>query len=587
MSIELDIRTIIFVLGTTHLMQVLVFYQQYRVNKTYRGIGWWLMWSTAEFIGFGAMLFRNTQGFLPLVIIIQNFMIISGTLFLYFGVNRFFDQKLNLKLMIPIVSAFFLGLLYFLFVDENIQIRSGLISTILAIISLFTAYSLFVNKNRHVTASANFLSGIFLMHGSIFIYRTVMIFFGTPVVNIFTPTLFNILPYFDALIVSLLWTFGFIIMLNQRLNAEMSEAKEDLQLIFNTSPDAAIITRLDDGKIVNLNEGYTLISGYSAEEMSGKSTPEINIWKNITDRKEVVRLLNEKGHCENFEAIFVRKDGTEITGLMSAKVIYLQGIPHIISITRDITERKQVEEEIKQKNEELQKLNSEKDKFFSIIAHDLRGPFTSLLGFTRMMVEELSSLSKEDLHKIAVSMRKSATNLYNLLDNLLEWSRTQLGKTTFDPETFALLPKILEVKELVSETAKKKAIDIRVDIPVDSMIVADLHMFETIIRNLVFNAVKFTREGGKVDIVAKTLYDNMVEISIKDTGIGMSITLVNNLFNIDQNTNRRGTSGEPSTGLGLIICKEFIEKHGGTIRVESEEGKGSVFYFSLPSAPDQ
>jgi PAS domain S-box-containing protein len=188
-----------------------------------------------------------------------------------------------------------------------------------------------------------------------------MIIAGIRVDNIFSPTMFNIIPYFDALIVSLLWTFGLIMMVNQRLNGEVSETREDLQAIFNTSPDAAVITRLEDGFVFDINEGYTDITGYTREDMRGKSTAEINIWKNISDREKVVEILREQGFCENYEAIFMHKDGREITGLMSAKIIKLHGIPYIISISRDISLRKQAERALSEsehaKTELLEKLN--------------------------------------------------------------------------------------------------------------------------------------------------------------------------------------------------------------------------------------
>ncbi|MCX6249143.1 MAG: PAS domain S-box protein [Bacteroidetes bacterium] len=358
---EIDIRTLVIILGVTHLMQVLVFFHQFKVNKTYRGLGWWLMWSAAEVIGFGVMLLRNIPSFLAGALIIQNLMIVAGSVFLFLGVKKFFNSAVNLKLLFLVVSVFLAGLFYFLFIDNNIQIRTGIICTTVAVISFFTAYSLFINKTRCINVSANFNAVVFLVHGGILVYRALILFTGTPVENIFSPTLFNIIPYFDALIASLLWTFGFIIMLNQRLNAEISEAKEDLQLIFNTSPDAAIISGLEDGRIVNVNEGYTTISGYTREEMKGKSTPEINIWKNIDDRQKVVNLLKKQGFCENYEADFMLKNGVELTGLLSAKIINLQGVPHIISITRNITERKRAEEALKEserdKSELLEKLN--------------------------------------------------------------------------------------------------------------------------------------------------------------------------------------------------------------------------------------
>ncbi len=358
---EIDIHTLVIMLGFTHLMQVLVFFHQFRVNKTYHGIGWWLLWSAAEVVGFGAMLFRDIPSLLPIVIITQNSMIVAGTLFIYIGVRRFFNLKTHRNILLSIGAAFLAGLLFFLFIHNDIQMRSGFVSLTLACISLLTAHSLFIHKTKAINASANFLVGIFLVHGSIFGYRTVMIFAGTPVDNFLAPMLFNILPYFDALIVSLMWTFGFVIMINQRLNTEISETKQELQLIFNTSPDAASITRMEDGKVVDINDGYTTITGFNREDMVGKNTPAINIWKDIADRNKVVSILKEHGHCDNYEAVFTRKDGREITGLMSAKIIFLHGISHIISISKDITMRKQAEKALEEseheKSELLEKLN--------------------------------------------------------------------------------------------------------------------------------------------------------------------------------------------------------------------------------------
>jgi PAS domain S-box-containing protein len=592
MYIGLDIRTLIFILGITNLMQVMVFYQQYRVNKSYQGIGWWLAWSAAGVIGFGIMLFRDIPYFLPFAIIIQNSMIIGGALFLYFGVRRFFFKNLKIELLIPIVLIFFVGLLYFLFINNNIQVRATLISATLAIISILTAHSLFVHKTRHVTSSANFLAGVFLVHGSFFMYRVVMIALGTQVEYLFTPTMFNYLTYFDALIVSLVWTFGFIIMLNQRLNAEISEAKEDLQLIFNTSPDAAIITRLDDGTAVYFNDGYSAIFGYSDDKISGKAIAEVNIWKNSTDRQKVFRLLKEQGYCQNYEALLLRKDGTIITALISAKVIHLQDIPYIISILRDITEREQAAKEIKLKNEELITINAEKDKFFSIIAHDLRSPFNGFLGLTQIMAEDLSSMTMPEIQQLAMVMRKSATNLFRLLENLLQWAKIQKGLISFNPVFLSLHFIVDESIAMIHETAKSKGIDICCTIPEDFVIFADINILQTVIRNLVSNAVKFTPKEGKIWISAKVVEDKSIEISIKDNGIGMDSRIIDNLFRIDVQTNRKGTNGEPSTGLGLLLCKELIEKHGGTIRVESStEGssgeKGSIFHLTIPNSPNQ
>lgn len=245
-------------------------------------------------------------------------------------------------------------------------------------------------------------------------------------------------------------------------------------------------------------------------------------------------------------------------------------------------ERKQAEEEIKQKNELLLGINAEKDKFFSILAHDLRGPLSAFVAATQILTEEIQTMDIEDIREITVSMKTSATNIYNLLENLLEWSRIKRGTINFNPEKFLLFAKIDDCVKMILEQAKKKNITIGFSIPDNMEVYADSHMFDTVVRNLVSNAIKFTPNGGNIIISAFELHDNNIEIKIHDNGIGMKQDLISKLFIVNEKTSRSGTDGEPSTGLGLTLCKEFIEKHGGTINVESEEGSGSTFSFTIP-----
>ncbi len=248
----------------------------------------------------------------------------------------------------------------------------------------------------------------------------------------------------------------------------------------------------------------------------------------------------------------------------------------------DITEQKKAETALMESEAKLKELNAGKDKFFSIIAHDLSSPFNAFLGFTRLLVEELDTLSIKELQKIALSMRNSASNVFRLLENLLEWSRMQQGKIIFNPESTLLMPLISDTISPVMDSANNKGIEISYEIPASLEVFADEYMLASTIRNLVSNAVKFSRKGGTVTIVAKPIPCNLVEIFVRDTGIGMSSTMVDDLFRLDVQINRKGTDGEPSAGLGLLLCKDFIEKHGGKLWVESEEGKGSVFFVTIP-----
>ncbi|HNW56610.1 MAG TPA: PAS domain S-box protein [Bacteroidales bacterium] len=256
----------------------------------------------------------------------------------------------------------------------------------------------------------------------------------------------------------------------------------------------------------------------------------------------------------------------------------------LISIGSQIAfaiERKKSEKEIKLKNEMYQAANEEKDKFFSILAHDLRGPLSSFVAATQLITEEVQSMSLKEIKEITQSMKTSATNVFSLLENLLEWSRLQRGTIDFVPVRFNLKEKIQSCIDIMLESFKKKNIDIEVNVPDGICLFADAHMFDSVIRNLVSNAIKFTYSGGKVIISGNYNDDFLIEVRVTDSGIGISPELKNKLFKLNEKTNRKGTEGEPSTGLGLLLCKEFVEKHGGTIWVESEVGKGSSFCFAI------
>lgn len=252
---------------------------------------------------------------------------------------------------------------------------------------------------------------------------------------------------------------------------------------------------------------------------------------------------------------------------------------------QDITERKHAEDEIHKNNEELLRVNAEKDKFLSIIAHDLRSPFNAFLGFTRLLAENFETLSPDQIQKMALSMRNSATNLFGLLENLLEWSRLHRGMLPFLPGTYQLFPVVTEALQFVLEAASKKDIVIGIEIPEECMFFADKNMIISVLRNLAFNAVKFTPRGGKINISLTSSNEKYIELSIKDRGVGMSKKSLEALFRITEQNHKPGTEGEPSTGLGLIICRDFINKNGGQIWVESEEGIGSTFHVTIPAIP--
>jgi signal transduction histidine kinase/uncharacterized protein HemY len=234
-----------------------------------------------------------------------------------------------------------------------------------------------------------------------------------------------------------------------------------------------------------------------------------------------------------------------------------------------------------EKNKEITSINKQKDKFFSIIAHDLRGPFNGFLGLTELLAEDINEMEKEEIQFAAVNMRSSANNLNRLLENLLEWSKMEQGLIPFLPQDYNLGEEVKECVTALQDAADKKAITIEASIENTLKIFADQHLLQSVLRNILANAIKFTPKQGKIKIAANEDPKKTI-ISISDSGIGMDAKILENLFQLDKKTNRKGTDDEPSSGLGLILCKEFVEKHGGEIWVESEENMGSTFYFSFP-----
>jgi signal transduction histidine kinase len=246
--------------------------------------------------------------------------------------------------------------------------------------------------------------------------------------------------------------------------------------------------------------------------------------------------------------------------------------------------------ELKDKNRELENMNneliianSEKDKFFSIIAHDVRGPLGTFHLFTELMAENLETYEPKEIRLMANSMHDSASSLFKLLENLLIWARMQRGLIQFSPEQLNTIEVLNNAVETNLQTARNKSIAIIVDISDSLEIFADKNMAESILRNLISNAVKFTPRGGKVTISAEKKDDSVILFSVADTGIGMDQNALIDLFKIDIHNKRKGTEGESSAGLGLLLCSDFVKKLNGRIWAESEVGKGSTFYFTIPS----
>jgi two-component system, sensor histidine kinase and response regulator len=259
-----------------------------------------------------------------------------------------------------------------------------------------------------------------------------------------------------------------------------------------------------------------------------------------------------------------------------------------LNIYRLRKEKHKLEEIVKQRTstieeqkEKLEIANATKDKFFSIIAHDLKSPFNSIVGFSNILVEKTNEMNYDDIEKYAKIIQKSSGYAIDLLMNLMEWSRLQTVSMEFNPESFKLVDLINTIVQPFEGTAALKSINLNHALHSNVTVFADKAMISTVLRNLISNAIKFTKQNGEIMISMKENINEIV-LLVSDSGVGLSQKSIEKLFRIDEGYSTTGTHNEKGTGLGLVLCKEFVEKHNGKIWVESEQGIGSTFYFTLP-----
>ncbi len=294
--------------------------------------------------------------------------------------------------------------------------------------------------------------------------------------------------------------------------------------------------------------------------------------------------LNFEG---NYKGVFVVQDYEDPNAFGEKEMEILEFVSDQIVkvIDKKIAEEKlqQYNEELTEAKRQLEITNKNKDKFFSIIAHDLKNPFMSILGTSKLLSDSIDNLTMKELTEISETMYSSSENLYKLLENLLSWSRLQLGNTQIDAKKLTVKPLVENIYKIFELTARNKNIEIVNSVDKEISIYADEDCFRTILRNLISNALKFSNPGGTIVIKTDQKENGTVRFSVADNGIGMEQETLEKLFVITEKVTTRGTKGEKGTGLGLLLCKDLVERNNGTISVESEPNKGTTFYFTLPS----
>ena len=357
-------------------------------------------------------------------------------------------------------------------------------------------------------------------------------------------------------------------------------SEEKFSKLFHLNPSASGLSDMHTHHYIEVNEAFYSLFGYNKNEVIGKTAFDLGIFT-LEAANAILQAADSTGAVTNAEASLKAKNGDIKHVLLSSENICVQDKKYRFTVVHDITERKQAEQALQKKAAELRELNATKDKFFSIIAHDLKSPFQAIVAFSDLLVEKVRDKDYGGLDEYAGYILQSSKRAMELLMNLMEWSRSQTGRMDFNPGYFELVEFLGDLVPLFDDIAGQKSISISRVFPSEAMVFADQSMISTVFRNLISNAIKFTQPGGKITLTIIPDQEGIL-VSVADSGIGIPEKMICKLFRIDQSYSTTGTNNEEGTGLGLILCKEFIEKHGGKIWVESVPGNGSVFFFTIP-----
>ncbi|ALO15543.1 Autoinducer 2 sensor kinase/phosphatase LuxQ [Salinivirga cyanobacteriivorans] len=370
----------------------------------------------------------------------------------------------------------------------------------------------------------------------------------------------------------------------ERKSKELAEKNQELQRlsIIARETDNAVILTDKEGALLWVNEGFTRLYGYTLNDLRQKRGNVFNMSSNERIRQYIG---NWPGHRSSitYESQNTTRGGNKIWAQTTLTPIRDDdgNIVQIIAIDSDITALKNAEMQIEQQRDQLKSLNATKDKFFSIIGHDLRSPFGNFVNMTNIIMQNIATSDKTTLLNYVSKLQRSAQNSYNLLENLLDWARQQQGRIKYYPDFDDITSLVEEMAELLLPLAERKKI--KVNLIYDEPIYAyfDEHMIKTVVRNLLFNALKYTPSGGRINLYFEEA-KGFVKFFVQDSGIGIKTEMQNKLFHAETHFSTLGTDKERGTGLGLILSKDFVEMNKGTIEIQSEPGKGSTFIVTLP-----
>ncbi len=585
----LDIRTILFSYLVTDLICVWFVVLLWRQSRNrFAGTSFWVI----DFIfQAAALILIVLRGAIPdwISMVLSNTLVIAGAILGFIGLERFTGKRGPQIQNILLLILFVFVQSYFALIEPGLSARNLNISVALFLVCAQSAWLLWRRVEPGLRSLTFGTGAVNFLYCLVSVVRIAQ-FFYTPNTedNFFRSGLFDALMMVSYQVLFILLTYSFVLMVNKRLLIQIGTQEEKFAKAFHSAPYAITLTRPSDGTIIDVNETFFAITGYDRNEVMGKKTTDLHLWKHDEDRTAVVNALSRTGGVHGMEMPFRKKNGEEITGLFSAEIITIDGEKCILSSIGDITDRKRAEEDVRRLNEELESRvsqrtaqleasNRELESISYSVSHDLRTPLRSIDGFSQALLEEygdkLDSTGKGYLERV----RKAAQKMGLLIDDMLTLLR--VTRSEFCREPIDLSGMVRGIVEANRQGKPDSAVEVTVQKGI--VVQGDPYLMKIVLKNLLDNAWKFTAKEvkprvqfGAADREGETFY------FIKDNGVGFDMEYVDKLFGAFERLHP--PHEYPGMGIGLATVKRIINRHGGRVWAEGEHGKGATFYFTIP-----